>query len=66
MENKKAIVATLRLMKVGTEEVFPLEQYGSVRNTIYGANMCMERAAGSKWSMKSDLANRRVVVTRVS
>lgn len=63
---KKAIVPTLRAMEVGEKEIFPLEQFGSVRNTIYGVNLCVERAAGSRWSLKSDLANSRVVVTRVS
>lgn len=65
MIEKKAIVPTLRAMKVGAEEVFPLEQSGSVRNTIYGANLCVERAAGARWSMKSDLENGRLIVTRV-
>ena len=65
-QERKAIVPVLRQMEVGTEERFPLEQYNSVTRTIYAAGLLMERANGMKWSLKTDLANRNVIVTRVS
>lgn len=62
---KKAIVPTLRSLCVGGTAEFPLEQMRSVNNTIYGANLCVERANGYKWSLKTDMENKRVIVTRV-
>lgn len=62
---KKAIVPTLRKLEVGDTAEFPLEQIRSVNNTIHGVNLCVERANGYKWSLKSDMDKKRVIVTRV-
>ena len=65
-QERKSIVPSLRAMEVGAKEMFPLEQLRSIGNTIHGANLAIERANGMKWSLKTDLANRNVIVTRVS
>lgn len=61
---RKKIVPTLRKMEVGKEEVFPLVQARSINNTIYGANLAIERANGVKWSVKTDIEKMIVTVTR--
>jgi hypothetical protein len=65
MEKLVKIAQTLRSMEVGSALLFPLEQYTSVRNVMYDY-MCVDRANGSKWSFKKDLANRTCKVTRQS
>lgn len=61
---RKEIVSTLRKMAVGEKEVFPLIQARSIGQTIYGANLALERANGYKWSLKTCMDQKTVTVTR--
>lgn len=61
---KKEIVPILRKMEVGECEVFSLTQARSISNTIYGANLAVERANGYKWSAKTNIERKTVTVTR--
>lgn len=65
MEKLVKIAQTLRSMEVGSSLLFPLEQFTSVRNVMYDY-MCVDRANGSRWSFKRDLAKRTCKVTRQS
>ena len=62
---KRPITPTLRGMKVGDSEKFPICQLCSIRTIIYN-NLTQERNAGLDWSIKSDIANGEVTVTRTS
>ena len=64
-QEKKPIVATLRAMKVGKKEVFPIEQYNSI-NTLMYRTLLPERCAGVRWSVKTDVEKSTVTVTRIS
>lgn len=62
--NKKKIAPTLRMMAVGQEEIFPLARISSVRNVIYN-NLMPERLKGVRWSVRSNIDNGQLIVTRV-
>lgn len=62
--NKKSIAPTLRMMAVGQKEEFPLARLASVRNVIY-TNLMPERARGFRWSVRSNLDDGQLIVTRV-
>lgn len=64
-QEKKPIVATLRAMKVGKKEVFPIEQYNSINSLMYRTLM-PERCKGVRWSIKADKESSTVTVTRIS
>lgn len=61
---RKEIIPTLRKMEVGAKEVFSLSQARSVCQTVYGANLAVERANGCKWSLKTNIEQKTVTVTR--
>lgn len=65
MEKMVKIAQTLRNMEVGSALEFPLSQYTSVRNVSYDY-LSMERANGSKWSFRKNLAEKTCKVTRCS
>lgn len=56
---------TLRGMKVGDEEVFPITQYPVVRNATY-RDLAKERMEGWRFSHKVDYDNGTYTITRVS
>lgn len=61
---RRKVVPTLRKMEVGEKEVFPLVQGNSISKSVYGSNLAMERSNGFKWSVKTDIEQRIVTVTR--
>ncbi len=62
--DKKKITPTLRTMAVGQTETFPLDRLTSVRNIIY-ANLMPERLKGYRWSVRSNVDDGQLIVTRV-
>lgn len=62
---KRDVAKTLRAMKVGDIEYFPLSQYGTVRNAPY-FSMRMEKAMGWNYKYEPEDEKLRVKVTRLS
>lgn len=63
--DKKPVIATLRNMQVGSDEVFSIDQKVTVMNTIT-CRLDKERRSGMKWSCVSDRERGVIIVTRVS
>lgn len=63
--DKKPVIATLRNMQVGSDEVFSIDQKVTVMNTIT-CRLDKERRSGMKWSCVSDRDRGVIIVTRVS
>ena len=51
-------------MAVGQTEIFPLARLTSVRNIIYN-NLMPERMKGQRWSVRSNIEDGQLIVTRV-
>ena len=60
---KRPISNVLRGMEVGAEELFPIEQLNSI-NAAKNSTLVIDRAKGMIWSVKRDLENGCVKVTR--
>lgn len=66
MMDKRPLADTLRGMKVGDSEVFPISQYQSVRNYQYGG-MRPERSLGWRFRLEIDKQDpTRFTVTRTA
>lgn len=65
LPRKRPVVKTLRAMKVGDAETFPLSQVQSVRNCKYNT-MVMERSRGWDFTTRVDTASKTVKVVRIS
>lgn len=61
----RPVAETLRAMKVGDVERFPIQQFNSVRNYQYGG-MIVERVEGWRFSVKADPDTKQTVVTRLA
>lgn len=59
------IIEQLRQMEVGTSLDFPLEKTDYLR-TLTGTRLVVERAEGSRWSVKTNMSEKLATVTRVS
>lgn len=62
---RKPVIATLRNMKVGSDEVFNIDQKITVMNTIT-CRLDKERRNGMSWKCKTDREAGIVTVKRVS
>ena len=51
-------------MKVGDVEVFPIVQSDSVKVTVY-TKLLPERISGKKWTIKTNLQDKTIEVTRM-
>lgn len=61
---RKPISAVLTKLRVGEHAVYPIAQRGSLNSNIYGS-LSGYRSAGMKWSIKSNIPEGTVTVTRV-
>lgn len=62
---KRPIASTLRAMKVGDVEYFPLKQYPSLRN-VSNSTLRYECAMGVRFAITPEDKNLRVRVKRLS
>lgn len=64
MEKRKKVIGVIRNMKVGDVEVFPIVQSDSVKVTVY-TKLLPERISGKKWTIKTNLQDKTIEVTRM-
>ena len=61
---KRPIISTLRAMKPGDKETFPIEQQWTAINT-YTNRMFREKKDGWKFGYATDIENGTTTITRV-
>lgn len=60
----KSITQTLRDLTVGKNMDFPISKGKSIQNIIY-QNLSPERSAGARWSVRNNVEQGVITVTRV-
>jgi hypothetical protein len=61
----RPVAETLRKMRVGTVETFPISQYNSVRSSKH-TTLLMDHLNGADWTIKPNIQDMTVEVTRLS
>lgn len=63
--DRKPISSTLRGMPIGSSVDFPIGQKRSLSQVIY-VNLAEERSNGMNWSVKTNIDEKKVTVTRTA